>query len=49
LKDKSILVRVRLSDGDAVGDMAQTVKPGEGFGKYSYEELLKHGDGEIEL
>jgi len=26
--DKSIVVRVRLSDGGAVGDIVQTVKPG---------------------
>ena len=56
-EDDAVLVKVRAEVNDTVGDLVETIKPGEAFypdedsdqGAITYDELLALGDGVIDI
>lgn len=45
----TVHVQARAEGDGAVGDLVREIKPGESFLGWSYDELVKLGDGQHEL
>ncbi len=50
LETGNVALQIRASDKEGnIGDLSETVEPGESFLGVSYEDFVKHGDGEMEI